>query len=101
MNLRELSDQVEAVSVGYADKFEIRRDETWFILKLHEEVGELTQAYLRKCGQGRPGGESVEHWELRFREELADVLCHVLLLARHHAVDLEAEIDAKWLAWKR
>jgi NTP pyrophosphatase (non-canonical NTP hydrolase) len=32
-----------------------------------------------------------------FRAELADVLCQVVLLARHHEVDLPAEIDRKWL----
>jgi hypothetical protein len=26
------------------------------------------------------------------------VLCQVLLLARHHEVDLPAEIDRKWLS---
>lgn len=25
------------------------------------------------------------------------MLCHVLLMARHHGVDLEAEVGRKWL----
>jgi NTP pyrophosphatase (non-canonical NTP hydrolase) len=33
-----------------------------------------------------------------FRAELADVLCQVVLLARHHEVDLPAEINRKWLS---
>lgn len=34
-----------------------------------------------------------------FRSELADVLSQVLLLARHHGVDLEAEVERKWMPW--
>ena len=30
---------------------------------------------------------------------MADVLCQVLLLARHHDIDLEAEVEQKWLRW--
>ena len=46
MNLTELSDAVEAASAAYAARWGIRRDDTWFLFKLQEEVGELTQAYL-------------------------------------------------------
>jgi hypothetical protein len=42
----------------------------------------------------------VQEIEERFRSELADVLCHVLLLARHHGVDVEEAIERKWLVWR-
>ena len=66
-------------------------------MKLQEEVGELTQAFLMQSGQARTKDLSPEQLAANFRAELADVLCQVVLLARHHEVDLPAEIDRKWL----
>ncbi|MER5393171.1 hypothetical protein [Saccharopolyspora sp. NPDC002686] len=34
-----------------------------------------------------------------FHAELADVVCQVLLLARHHGIDLEAAVADEWLVW--
>ncbi|MFF3440132.1 MazG nucleotide pyrophosphohydrolase domain-containing protein [Streptosporangium sp. NPDC002721] len=99
MDLRQLTDEVEAVSSTYALKHGIIRDDTWFLLKLQEEVGELTQAFLMRSGQARDKGCSPEELESNFRSELADVLSQVLLMARHHGVDLEAEIERKWMPW--
>ncbi|MEV4175023.1 pyrophosphatase [Nonomuraea sp. NPDC049709] len=101
MDLRELSDEIESISQRYADKIGIERDDTWFLLKLQEEVGELTQAFLMLTGRARQKGRTEEELGDEFRAELADVVCHVLLMARHHGVDLEAEVERKWLAWKR
>jgi NTP pyrophosphatase (non-canonical NTP hydrolase) len=86
MDIKALTDEVEHISRAYASRFEINRDDTWFLLKLQEEVGELTQAHLMRTGQAR--------------SEVADVLAHTLLLARHHGIDLEPEIERKWLVWR-
>jgi NTP pyrophosphatase (non-canonical NTP hydrolase) len=98
MDLRELTAHVEQVSQAYAARFGITRDSAWQILKLHEEVGELTQAYLMREGQARTKGLSAEEVDAVFRAEVADVLGQLLLLAHHHGVDLMAEIERKWLA---
>jgi len=100
MDLRTLSDDVEAVSAGYAHRFEIDRTAEWLMLKLSEEVGELTQAFLKLTGQARTSA-TADELRARFGAELADVLCHAVLLARHHDVDLDAAIAAKWLVWKQ
>ncbi|TDD11085.1 pyrophosphatase [Nonomuraea deserti] len=97
MDLSRLSDEVESVSQRYAEKLGIERDDTWFLLKLQEEVGELTQAFLMRTGRARTKGRTEDELDAGFRAELADVLCHVVLMARHHGVDLQAEIDRKWL----
>jgi NTP pyrophosphatase (non-canonical NTP hydrolase) len=89
---RTLAEVVEEVSQSYARRYEIDRDSAWFLLKLQEEVGELTQAFLIRSGQARSKGCSAQEIEERFRSELADVLCHVLLLARHHGVDVEEAV---------
>lgn len=45
-----------------------------------------------------PSGIFAAQRDAAYRAELADVLCHVLLLARRHGVDLAAEVDRKWLS---
>jgi NTP pyrophosphatase (non-canonical NTP hydrolase) len=99
VDLTELTEQIESVSRDYARRFGIDRDDDWFLLKLHEELGELTQAHLMRQGRARPKGLSVEELDASFAHEVADVLCHVLLLARHHSIDLPAAVEQKWLSW--
>jgi Predicted pyrophosphatase len=97
MDIKTITDLIDEVSVGYAEKFGIERDATWFLLKLQEEVGELTQCYLTMTGQARTRGLTEEQIRSNFGAEIADVFCHVLLLARHHGIDVESEVGAKWL----
>ena len=97
MDLRQLTADVERVSERYAEVHRFRRDDTWFLLKLQEEVGELTQAFLQRSGQARAKGLSPEELEANFRAEMADVLCQLLLMAHHHGVDVTEEIERKWL----
>ena len=81
MDLRQLTDQVEAVSNTYARRQGITRDEGRVsLLKLQEEVGELTQVFLMRSGQARDKGHSPAELESDFRSELADVLSQVLLM---------------------
>lgn len=100
MDIKALTDEVEHISRIYASRFEINRDDSWFILKLQEEVGELTQAHLMRTGQARAKGLTSDGMDEAFRSEVADVLAQTLLLARHHGIDLEAEIERKWLVWR-
>ncbi|MFI6456159.1 pyrophosphatase [Streptosporangium amethystogenes] len=81
MDLRRLTDEVEAVSSAYARRNGITRDDTWFLLKLQEEVGELTQAFLMRSGQARDKGHSTDQLEQGFRSEFADVLSQLLVMA--------------------
>jgi NTP pyrophosphatase (non-canonical NTP hydrolase) len=101
MDMKQITEIVEQVSQLYAEKFNIERDANWFILKLQEEVGELIQSYLMLIGQARTKGKTPEEIQVEFRKEIADVFCHVLLLANFYGVDLEKEMDAKWLARRK
>lgn len=101
MSLGRLSEGIEQVSQTYAKKFGIERDATWFLLKLQEEVGELTQSYLMLTGNARAKGKSPEEIQAEFRKEVADVFCHTLLLARFYGIDLEKEVEEKWLTWRQ
>jgi NTP pyrophosphatase (non-canonical NTP hydrolase) len=104
MDINALTDEVEQISRAYASRFEINRDDTWFLLKLQEEVGELTQAHLTRTGRARTKGLTADEIDEAFRSEVADVLARTLLLARYHGIyhgiDLKAEIERTWLVWR-
>jgi len=97
MNLKTLLGKIERVSANYSKKFKISRNKLWYLLKLQEEVGELTQAYLSMNGQGRRKNRTPQELKADFEHEIADVLCHILLLAQSEKVDIKKAIDEKWL----
>jgi NTP pyrophosphatase (non-canonical NTP hydrolase) len=99
VELGELTDAVVAVSDRYARVHGIERDEAWYLLKLHEEVGELTQAFLMNTGRSRDKGLSADELRAALTAEVADVFCQVLLLARNQGIDLPAAVADKWLVW--
>ena len=92
MNIKDLSDEVEKISLIYSEKFDIDRDGNWFVLKLQEEMGELIQSYLMMIKQGRHKGKSPEEIKDNFRKEVADVFSHVLLLSKFYKIDLEKKL---------
>lgn len=95
--LRRLADQFEISSVRYAEANGIERDADWFLLKLQEEMGELTQAWNRLTGRGRRRGRTQEELDRDLADEAADLLGHILLLVRRNDIDLAAAIERKWL----
>lgn len=101
MNLDKLSQDVEDVSQLYSKRFKITRDDNWYVLKLQEEFGELVQSYLMMKGQGRAKNKTPKELQSDFAKELADVFCHVLLLSKHNNINLEKEIEKKWLVFKK
>ena len=86
----------EAASKAYAESNGIHRDRDWFILKLQEEMGEVTQAWNRLSGRGRRRDRSEAELQQDLADEAADMLGHVLLLAHHHNLDLASAIQRKW-----
>lgn len=101
MNVNKVTRQIKKVSDVYSKKFGIRRDANWYILKLQEEMGELIQSYLMMTGRGRQKDKTKEQIIEDFHKEMADVFCHVLLLAKHHKINLEKEVEEKWLIWNK
>ena len=100
ISLAEISEIIEQISSSYASKHNIERSSDWFMLKLQEEVGEVTQAYLMMTKQARSKDRTSEQLHQAFAEELADALCHVLLLAKKYNIDIDQQIEDKWLIWK-
>lgn len=100
MDLDELCDRVERVAQGYARRFGVEQDDDWHILKLSEEVGELTQAYLMRIGKARDKGLTGAEIEANFAGEVADVIGQALLIARRFGVDVVPALERKWLVWE-
>jgi NTP pyrophosphatase (non-canonical NTP hydrolase) len=94
--LDALQAEFEEASARYAVDNGIQRDDDWFVLKLFEEVGELTQAWNRLSGRARRHGRSEEELSQALADETADLLGHVLLFARRHEIDIAAAIERKW-----
>lgn len=97
MEIEVLSERLDAISRRYAERLNFERDGDWFLLKLHEEVGELTQAYLQLTGRARHKGSTQEAIQETFAQEIADVICQLLLLAKQHNIDVVRQIESKWL----
>jgi len=95
--LGALGGKIAAVSDIYASRYGIDRSGDWHLLKLQEEMGELTQAYLTVQGRTRRPADAAARKALE--REMADVLGMLLLLARDEGVDLDAAVAEKWLGW--
>ena len=95
-----LGDELEVISRVYERRYGVERTDDWLVLKLQEEMGELTRAYLNLSGRSRDRGLSADELDVAFREELADVLAQLLLLARRFGVDLEQALEDKWFRWR-
>ena len=95
--LPNLGEKFERASRDYAEANGLERDPDWFLLKLQEEMGELTQAWNRLTGRGRAKGRSAYDMSRDLADETADLLGHILLFAHNNRLDLEAAIERKWL----
>lgn len=92
----QLMQDFETASRRYVEAHGITRDPDWYVLKLQEEVGELTQAWNRVRGRALAKGRSEEEMRRDLCDEAADVLGHILLFAHANGLDIEAAIARKW-----
>jgi NTP pyrophosphatase (non-canonical NTP hydrolase) len=94
--LQELADEFEAASLGYVEAHGLERDADWFVLKMQEELGELTQVWNKLTGRGRRRDRLESDLRDDLANEAADLLGHVLLFARRNDLDLVSAIERKW-----
>jgi NTP pyrophosphatase (non-canonical NTP hydrolase) len=99
--IHSLAERLERVSAAYAARSSVRRDDDWYVLKLQEELGELTQAWLRLTDRGRRAGSEGAALRSQVEDEAADLLCQLLLFARRFDIDLIASVRRKWLLFDR
>jgi NTP pyrophosphatase (non-canonical NTP hydrolase) len=98
-SLDELTALVSEVSDTYASRNDIARDDDWYLLKVQEELGELTAEYLRTTGRGRLKGADAAEIRQALEDEAADVLAMLLLFARKNHIDLDAALERKWFKY--
>ena len=94
MKLTELQADVLRISDIYAREHAIDRDRDWALLKLQEELGELTAEHLRMSGRARGAADPKA-----LADEAADVLGMLLIYCARAGVDLEQAMQRKWLKW--
>ena len=97
--LADLTPLVVEVSDTYASRNAIGRDDDWYLLKLQEEVGELTAEYLKSTGRGRTKGADGLAIRRALEDEAADVLATLLLFAHKNGIDLDAALERKWFQY--
>lgn len=93
---QDLQRKFDRASRGYCRRHGFERDPDWVMLKLLEEVGELTQSWNRLTARARLKGRNAEEVARELEDEAADVLGHIFLLAEAHDLDLTAAIRRKW-----
>lgn len=94
--LAHLTALVAEVSDTYASRNSIARDDDWYLLKVQEELGELTAEYLKSTARARHKGADAAGLRQALEDETADVLGMLLLFARANQIDLDAALERKW-----
>lgn len=94
LDLKALQDDVLRISDIYAAEHGIDRSGDWALLKLQEELGELTAEHLRLGGRARGQADAQAQ-----ADEAADVLGMLLIYCDGAGIDLEAAMRRKWLKW--
>lgn len=94
LTLYQLQADVLRISDIYAREHGIDRSGDWAILKLQEELGELTAEHLRMSGRARGAADAD-----KLGDEAADVLGMLLIYCDQAGIDLEQAMQRKWLHW--
>jgi NTP pyrophosphatase (non-canonical NTP hydrolase) len=96
MNLKEAALHCDKAWGQYAEKFKIRRYDEFYLLKMQEELGELSRAFLELRGSEKQRKISSDELKKKFAADIAVLVGNALILAHHFDVDLEATIKEKF-----
>lgn len=98
MEFKEIQKGIEENASKYQKKYGVDIDATFALLKLTEEIGELSEAYLTYTKKSRPEKfVSEEDAKNNVAKEIADVVGVAIILAGLLNIDLEKAIDKKWI----
>lgn len=89
MNVQEFQKFCASVVSKIDDKYKIKRDFHFSFVQLSEEIGELA----RVINMPKLRGKEIDQDNLK--EEFADVMLQLSILAEMHNVDLEKAVDSK------
>jgi NTP pyrophosphatase (non-canonical NTP hydrolase) len=93
----DLSARIGEVGELYARRHGITRTPDWYLLKLTEELGELTAEHLLLNRQSRPNADGSGGTREALENEAADLFGQFVLYLRANDIDIEAAIERKWL----
>jgi NTP pyrophosphatase (non-canonical NTP hydrolase) len=93
----ELSERIGRVGELYARVHKITRSSDWYLLKLTEELGELTAEHLLLGGQAQPAADGSGGTREALENEAADLFGQFVLYLRANDIDIVAAIERKWL----
>ena len=98
MDFKEIQKKVVENAISYGERYDIKIDEDFALLKLYEELGEFSQAVLIHRKKSRPEKYiSEEDSKKELAKELADVLGLLIVNAHLLGIDLEEAVDKKWI----
>jgi NTP pyrophosphatase (non-canonical NTP hydrolase) len=98
MEFKEIERGVLKNAKWYSKRHSIKIDDDFAIMKLFEEAGELSEAYLTYKKKSR-AEKYVSHAVAKknLAKELADVVGIIMIIADILKIDLEDVIDKKWI----
>lgn len=99
MDLKEITDKVSRICDLYVNEFNIRRDDDWLLLKIQEELGELSSAHLKLSQRARTKGATQDELNTNLQDEFADVFAFILLFAQSKNIDIEQALKQKWFKY--
>ena len=98
MDFKKIQKDILKNSKQYSKRHKVKLDADFSLMKLSEEVGELTEAYLILKKKARAEKfVSPKIAKKNVGKELADVIGVVVVLADALKINLEDAIDKKWI----
>jgi NTP pyrophosphatase (non-canonical NTP hydrolase) len=84
----------------YSERFGVKIDHDFAVLKLFEEDGEYAQAVIVHKKKSRPEKFiSEEEAKKQLGEELVDIIGMAIINADLFSIDIEKSLKEKWLKW--
>jgi NTP pyrophosphatase (non-canonical NTP hydrolase) len=99
MNIQELLEKLKQVMAIYSEKYKIDPNEDYYLLKIQEELGELSSAHLKLTNRARKNSSTSQELQKNFEDEIADVLAMTLLFAESKGLNVEEVLQRKWLRY--
>lgn len=99
MDIKLIEEKLSQVMSAYAEKYSIQVSDDYFLLKIQEELGELSSAYLKLTQRARVKQATADDLEKNLREEIADVLAMTILFAKGLGIDTQAALEEKWFKY--
>lgn len=96
MNLKEAMLHCEQAWSQYAEKFQIKRDDEFYFLKMQEELGELVRSFMEIRGSEKKRKSNIDELKKKFAGDVASLVGNSLILAHHFGIDLEEKIKQKF-----